>query len=236
MSDVEQTIRTALQQDKRANLDARHLKIDVGKSVTLSGEVDSLAAKRRLTAIAWLAAEKRPVVDAIKVKSHNAANSGILCDELDKTLRSDGAFAGIVIVRGEKPQTNIYGWISIDSPEAGVLKLSGTVPSLSHWRLAEVYAWWLTGTCLVDNQLQIVPSEDDNDGEISEALRQAMDKDPGVDCAEVHTLVRDGEIRLTGRVATRAQAEHAEYTCWATPGVRQVSNELEVIANRSAKH
>ncbi len=74
----------------------------------------------------------------------------------------------------------------------GVVTLSGYVPSLSHKRMAGVIAWWVPGTRDVVNGIEVRPPEEDDDGEIADAVRIALEKDPLVDASAIAVIVRGG--------------------------------------------
>jgi osmotically-inducible protein OsmY len=106
--------------------------------------------------------------------------------------------------------------------DAGVVTLDGQVPSLSHKRLAGVLAWWVPGSREVVNGLGVEPSQEDNDEEITEAVRLVLGKDPFVwaDHIRVHT-----KERVVSSDSIRGMAE---FDAWYIFGVDKVINQLAV--------
>jgi len=72
---------------------------------------------------------------------------------------------------------NASGDILIGVKE-GVVTLDGWVISLSHKRLAGVLAWWVPGCRDVLDGLEVLPPEQDNDDEVSDALSLVLEMDP----------------------------------------------------------
>jgi osmotically-inducible protein OsmY len=112
--------------------------------------------------------------------------------------------------------------------EDGVVTLSGEIPGLGRKRLAGVLAWWVPGSRDVVNGLAVVQSEDDSDGEMTDAVRIVLEKDPFVNAAQVRVSSRDGVVTLEGLVAAEAECDMAEYDAWCVFGVDKVVNEVAV--------
>lgn len=112
------------------------------------------------------------------------------------------------------------------------MTLSGTIPSLSHKRLAGVLAWWVPGTRDVRNDLNVVPPEGDDDGELNDAVHIVLDKDPLIDSSGVQVQVQDGVVALHGLVSKHGDRDMAERDAWYVEGVRDVRNELSVMKRK----
>jgi osmotically-inducible protein OsmY len=110
--------------------------------------------------------------------------------------------------------------------EAGVVTLNGQVPSLSHKRLAGVLAWWVPGSRDVINGLEVMPPEEDNDDEITDAVRLALEKDPFVNAAQVRVRTKHAIVTLEGLVAHDTEKHMAECDAWYVFGVDKVINTL----------
>jgi osmotically-inducible protein OsmY len=117
--------------------------------------------------------------------------------------------------------------IAIDD---GVVTLEGTVISLSHKRLVGVLAWWTPGCRDVVNSLEVVPPEEDNDGEIIDALGLVYEVDPVVRHDLINISCHGGVVTLSGAVATEAERARAELDAWALFAVDEVDNRIEVRA------
>ena len=114
------------------------------------------------------------------------------------------------------------------SVEDGVVTLDGEVPSLSHKRLAGALAWWIPGSRDVVNGLGVEPDEEDNDDELTDAVRLILEKDPFVDAGQVRVTAEGCIVHLTGFVPTETERERAEDDAWCTFGVDDVTNEITV--------
>ena len=110
----------------------------------------------------------------------------------------------------------------------GVVTLNGHVPSLTHKRLAGVLAWWVPGTRDVVNGLEEVPAEEDNDDELTDAVRLVLEKDPLVNAATILVSTKEWIVTLTGIVPNATMKQIAERDAWYVLGVKDVVNDIEV--------
>jgi osmotically-inducible protein OsmY len=211
-------------------VDAERCQIEVtGEGpVRVDGAVDRLATKRRIARAAQLAVGPRTGIrDRIQVRPEEAGDDGTVTSHLLDVLMQDSAFVGLPVreqgVHGDGDGEEIRVAV-----QHGVVNLAGTVPSLTHRRLAEVVAWSTPGVCDVDNRLHVQPPEEDSDDEIADAILQALERDPALDPVTVRVSVRDAEVLVQGMVDRPEQKARAEDLCWAVPGVHQVDNRLAV--------
>jgi len=112
------------------------------------------------------------------------------------------------------------------APERGEALRSDTI--LAHKRLAGVLAWWVPGVRDVVNGLEVVSPEEDDDGEITDAVRLALEKDPLVDAIEVNVSTRRAVVTLSGVVPCDVERQAAERDAWCVFGVDGVRSEIEV--------
>ncbi|WP_437567732.1 BON domain-containing protein [Sorangium sp. So ce542] len=105
----------------------------------------------------------------------------------------------------------------------GVLTMEGELPDL-----AGVLCWWAPGTRDVMNALEVDAPEEDNDDEISDAVRIVLEKDPLLDASEIGVSTERSRVTLRGLVASEEQRRIAENDAWCVFGVNDVSNEIEV--------
>ncbi len=156
----------------------------------------------------------------------------IISATLDQALRSDRDFQGIAIGRDEAPEAGPLGDWMVLSAHHGVVRLQGTVPSVNYRQLAEVMAWWIPGIAGVVNELQVDPPQEEDDGEILDALNLLLDRDPALQHDEIHDeiklMVREGEVTMGGIAVSADQKERAERNGWYLPGVRNVINKLDI--------
>ncbi len=114
--------------------------------------------------------------------------------------------------------------------EDGVVTLDGDVTGLGHKRLAGVLAWWVPGVRDVVNGMGVNPREQDNDGEMADGVRLALEKDPLVSTESVSISSRSGVVTLSGAVSSEAAREAAERDAWCVWGVDWVENQLVISA------
>ena len=208
-----------------------------GATVTLAGEVPGIACKR--LAIGAVAAVEgvAGVVDRLRLAPVPAVGDGAIRDAASKWLSRDVDFVNCslrVLATGRlevlrQAGEDSSGAIDIAVDE-GIVTLSGHVISLSHKRLAGLLAWWARGCRDVENLLEVRPPEEDNDEELIDAVRLALETDPLVHADQIAVTSRDFVVTLKGFVASEEERRHAELDAWYLHGVRRVINEVEVRA------
>ena len=211
-----------------------HVAFDEAGSVTLAGEVQSVAAKKlALEAVAALP-EVSGIVDRLRVKPASPMADAEIRAHLRNSFTQEPAFAAIEIAerRGDEISllkgalVGLVGRIEFEVDE-GIVVLNGEVPGLDRKRLAGVLAWWVPGTRDVINGL-VAPRVDDTTGMMQEAVRIALDKDPFVNAGQIRVGVRGSTVRLTGLVPSEAERDIAERDTWYVFGVDRVINEIRV--------
>jgi len=242
---VEKAVRAALEREPAVNPHRWPLRIEYDitrHALTLEGEVGSIAAKRR----AYECASRVPGVDGImdrllvrpaEPRGDGAIRASIVQSILDEpTLRDCSLYAwhkGVMeTLRVAPGGRDVIGVKVVD----GVVELTGHVGSLSHKRLTGALAWWAPGCRNVLNEMRVDPPEADNDGELADALRLVLEKDPLIPHADDLGIgVRRGAVTLSGVVTTEEERRQVEYDAWYVVGVRDVVNQLEVrrIAGRA---
>jgi osmotically-inducible protein OsmY len=213
-SEIVDRIMQAASSDVR--LDQAALRADVdsaGGVVTLDGSVGRLADKRRLEA---LAAEVPGVV-----RIDNRLQVSPDAERSDSEIESS-------VVRALMEDRAVDETMIRVSVRDGIVTLRGIVPSVAKKKFVGVLAWWAQGVREVDNQLDLRAPEEDNDSEITEAIRAAMDKDHLVDSAGINVHTHHGMVTLRGAVFGEEQREAAENDAWYVQGVRDVDNRLRV--------
>lgn len=230
MSDIRTRIQAAFETDEIINTGESSIDVIENDVIRLEGSVTGIAAKRRALHVAREAASTPGIADHIRVNPEQRKNDDQLLDDIDRALRSDADFLNIPVGQGYRT-ADVGGnnWIAA-STRNGVVMLEGAVPSLDHRRLAEVFSWWIPGVTDVDNRLHVEPPEEDNDGELRDALDLVLDKDQALDNQSINILVRDGKATLAGSVRNYEQRERVERNCWYVPGVHEVDNRLEIAA------
>jgi len=203
--------------------------------MTVEGEVGDVAAKKlALECIAALP-QVAGVVDRLRVKPAQPMRDKEIRDHLRNALLQEPAFSDLAlreVVKGQvlavrEPVGGAGGTITIEV-EDGVAVLNGSVRGLAHKRLAGVLAWWVPGSRDVINGIAVDPPEEDSDGEITEAVRVALEKDPFVDAGQIRVATANSVVTLVGLVPSDAEREMAEFDAWYVFGVDRVVNRIDV--------
>jgi osmotically-inducible protein OsmY len=235
---VEKAVLAALERTPGVNLHRRPVRIEynvVSRALTLEGEVDSIIAKRRAYECASRVDGVDGVMDRLRVRPGEARGDGAIRASVtqalldEPTLRDCALHAwhkGIMeTLRAPPDCKDVIGVTVVD----GVVHLTGHVASLSHKRLTGALAWWAPGCRDVLNELDVAPPEADNDGEIADALRLVLEKDPlMLHAGDLGIGVRHNVVTLSGVVTGEEERHQAEYDAWYLVGVRDVINRLEV--------
>lgn len=228
------TVRAALERHSEVNPQRSRITLEVRDGVlVMGGEVPDIIARRaaHLAAVETLGVER--VLDELRVAPAERRSDGEIAGFLERQLMQESAFRDYAreVAVAESPPA---GGTAPAEPAItatvhdGVVTLAGTVGSLTHRRLADVLAWWTPGTCGVRNFLHVVPDEQDTDGELGDALRIILDKDPWLDAAAITIHVTERKVRLEGMVASPEQRRMAERDAWYVLGVHGVDNRLRV--------
>jgi len=231
-------VHAALENEPHVNVHRHPVRVSVAsEAVVLEGEVGSVAAKKRAMRVAAAVQGVRGVIDRLRVLPGEHRSDGEIRDALTGLLLGElelrdcamrARVKGALEVLRNVP-ARAAGTIDV-AIDDGVVTLEGTVISLSHKRLVGVLAWWTPGCRDVINSLDVVPAEEDNDGEIIDALGMVYEIDPVVRHDQITIRCHDGVVTLSGAVATEAERARAEHDAWTLFGVDQVLNAIEVRA------
>lgn len=225
-----------LEREPRINLHRFPIRVDfVEGAVVLEGDVEDVAAKKLALELAAGVNGVRGVVDRLHLAQGQPRGDGAIRDSLAALLQSETEFRNCTIrVRvGDRVQTlqqaaaDGVGDIEIAVYD-GIVTLEGSVVSLSHKRVAGVLAWWTPGRRDVVNSLAVDPPEEDNDGEVADALRLVLEMDPLVAPDGIAVRVENYVVTLDGVVRGEAERRRAELDAWALFAVDRVVNRLEV--------
>ena len=233
-NDVSKALIAALEHDPRIDLHRYPVQASLQQGkLLLQGAVENIAAKKLFLAVAFELAGDSIVLDRLRVSASNGEEDGTLRVGVVNALQREPALSeySLRLMRDGKRETvhkaeDDAGLIDI-SVEDGVVSLSGHVGSLTHRRLAEVLVWWVAGCQAVNNQLEVVPPEEDNDGELTDAVRMAFEKDPLVHASQLLVSGHDGTVTLEGFVASKEEKKLAALDAWYVPGVLEVVDHIE---------
>jgi osmotically-inducible protein OsmY len=183
--------------------------------VTLTGEVNSYAAKMAAVAATHRVRGVRAVANEISVHIPSYAE------------RTDADVAQAVI--------NVLKWntlVPADQIEVtvaqGLVTLKGTVEWAYQRVEAEEAVRRLAGVRAVANQLTITPRVQRND--IKQRLEQALVRSAEVEAKGLTVEVHNTTVTLKGSVHSFAEKQAVERAAWAASGVTAVDNRLVITA------
>jgi len=229
-------VQSALEYEPRVNLHRYPIRIGFSAgAVVLAGEVADIAAKKLALERAGAVEGVKGVVDRLRVLAAEHRGDGAIRDSVIGHLLSASELRKCTVRVRDKgavetlrePAGDSTGEIEL-AVEDGVVTLEGRVISLSHKRIAGVLAWWAPGCRDVINSLDVRPDEEDNDGEVVDALRLVLEMDPLVDAGQIRVTCRNYVVTLKGYVRTREEKRQAELDAWYLFAVDRVMNEIEV--------
>jgi hypothetical protein len=243
--DILRRVRATLHSEPRLGPEYRpeRLDIDDDGTLTIEGEVPSVAAKKlALERIAALE-EVVAIVDRLHVEPASPMGDAEIRAHLRRIFSQEPAFAGLVVRQMHHEEFEpiyqpVYEVVAGDPSQArghidvevrdGVVTLNGSVHGLNSKRLAGVMAWWVPGVRDVVNGMAVEPPEEDAPIRIEEAVRTVLERNPFIDAGQVRVGVRRREVRLTGLLPSAGQRKMAERDAWCVFGVDKVINEIEV--------
>jgi hypothetical protein len=233
------SIQAAFEREPRINLHRQtiHLDLTEDHALILEGEVESVAAKKLALELAGATPEVRGVVDRLHVAPAEHKGDGAILDTLTSLLLGardlqncalgvlkQGQTIALQDARGEDASGDM-----LVSVKDGVVTLDGWVISLSHKRLAGVLAWWVPGCRDVVDALEVLPPEQDNDDEVTDALTLVLEMDPTIpNPGQIRVNTRNYVVTLEGLVGTETEKNRAEQDAWCLFGVDKVVNHLAV--------
>jgi osmotically-inducible protein OsmY len=230
------TLSAALEQDTRINLHAWPIDIEINnQSIVLTGQLENIIAKKAALLTAQQVAGEKNVIDQLRIVPAEPKEDAELQEHVIKALLEESALTecSLQIKENESFQTirqlskEPGGLIQV-SVQGSVVTLTGHVISLSHSRLAEVLTWWATGCESVKNHLEVIPSEEDTDDEICDAVHIILEKDPVVPATQLMVSVKDGIVTLDGLVVNQEEKKFAVFDAWYVSGVKNVIDQIKV--------
>jgi osmotically-inducible protein OsmY len=229
-----QDLLLALERDPR--IDLKHYPIVIREQedrLVLEGSVVNIAAKKLALRIAQRVCGECPILDRLRVVASHMED-GQLRAEVVNTLMGESVFMdyGFRLKHDNSYETWRVSKSRIDEQidievRDGIVTLTGRVGSITHRRLAEVLVWWTAGCELVENRLRVVPPEKENDGELTDAVRMVLEKDPLVHSSQISIAVDHGEVTLNGYVTSEEERQLAVMDAWYVPGVREVVDRIQ---------
>ncbi|WP_243369853.1 BON domain-containing protein [Geotalea sp. SG265] len=232
--DIARDVLAAFEREPLINLHANPIKIEYANgAVTLTGETESLAAKKIALEVAGKVPGVTGIIDRLHVKPAEPMEDGEIRTHVCNAIMAETMlepYALRALVKGEmesiRESLNPSGVIEVEVAD-GVVTLNGQVASLSQKRMAGVLAWWVPGSRDVINGLEIAPPEEDTDDEVVDAVRLALEKDPFVNATQIRVRCRNYLVTLEGLVTTETERRMAEADAWYVFRVDGVKNLLQ---------
>lgn len=214
--DPVKALRAALTEKLHINLRTNPVKVALdGDSILMEGFVERISQKKRALFMAMGMEGVKGVIDRLRVRPSARMSDA----EVKKHV--EDAFAGESTLSGMGLSAEVRG---------GVVDIEGSVPSLSHKRLAGALAWWVPGSTDVINSIEVDPPEEDSGDEVAEALGLVLEKDRLVDATAITITVKDWVATLGGLAGSEAERNAAEDDAWYIWGVNDVVNNIKVEA------
>lgn len=235
--DLSKEVRAAFELDPRVDLHRFPIHVlKNGQGLRLEGEVENIAAKRVALLIAQRASGLEKVIDALRLVPAEPRGDGEIRDGFVRSLVAQQELRNATIRQFTKGRHQIVHETNYEDPPAdiqfavadGVLTLTGQVLSLTHKRIIEALAWWTPGCRDVVNKLQVMPAEEDNDDELTDAIRLVLEMDPMVNAGQITVRVSRGAVTLAGALHHDGERRQAEMDAWSVWGVNEVHNRIEV--------
>jgi len=225
--EIAEDVRRKLQWD--AYVDSLDIDVDARNGiVTLSGTVNSVAAKRRAFGLSWVAGAKHVNVTPLKVDP--AAKPGSAPDR----IRSDEAIRASVRSALESDPRLSGSNLDVDV-RSGVVTLDGTVSNLRAKRIAHRAPFGLLGVASVRDRIRVDGGVQDDDALAARAARLIARNQVTADDA-IEVDVSDGAVTLSGHAADPYSRQMAEQLAASVRGVHEVTNDIVVpgAAQRTA--
>jgi osmotically-inducible protein OsmY len=217
----------SMQEDVIRELDwepvVRSSEIGVGVKdgiVTLSGVVDSHAAKRAVERAAGRVRGVRAVSSQLDVQPAGPAQR----TDADIAWAAANALAWNALVPQERISVSVSrGWIVLE----------GAVERRFQKTAAEDAIANLAGVVGVTNLIAVHPVVASQ--ELKQEIETAIERCADVDAQRVIVEVEGDCARLWGCVGSVSQREAAERAAWSAPGIRDVSNHLTIESHVASR-
>jgi len=219
-SEIRQDILETLEYD--ALIDASNINVTVeNDTVTLSGQVGSLAEQQRATMSAYVSGVQS--VDdsdlAVETDYERVGSSGSLTDD-----EVQDAIEATLLYNPEVSSMNVDVFVYND----GRAQLTGDVPTLKAKRTAEQLTSETAGVRRVDNFLRVQPVDQPDDMQIKRQITQTLLENSMTELYEIDATVDHGSVTLTGDVDTYLEKWEASSAIASIRGVTSIDNQIDV--------
>jgi osmotically-inducible protein OsmY len=220
-------VRDALEADPEVGPWAPRIRVIIGDTWRIEGEVGSVAARRKAVRVARQALPAVDFADGVRVTPRIPSSDEALVESVREAVQSEPALTEVTVVEsGTRPPPVNSPWIGVLAHDS-VVYLGGCLDAARR-SMAEALAWD-TGACAdVVNLISWEPRKGDFDAAIRDALRTLMTEHPALSGQRIRVGASHGEITLSGEVADPGQSAVAVGLCWLVPDVRGVHNHLKM--------
>lgn len=215
LEEVKNEIVDQLFWDSRLNASNIHVEVS-GRKVTLTGKVPSCTAKTAAEADTLRVSGVSCVINNLRIQYP----AGF---KLPTDIEIRSIIINSLIWNPNLDETNIN--ISVND---GIVTLAGSVKTYWQKILAEEIASDMAGALRVVNNLTVIPSDNIIDESIARAITTSIDRNPNIDIDLIYVEVREGIVRLSGKVPDWAAYYDALNSAMYTVGVVNVINDLRI--------
>jgi osmotically-inducible protein OsmY len=200
---------------KEASVDMSKVKMSVKEgNVVLEGETTTLLGKLSATNIAQSTQGVRAVNNQLQIRVSSKMN--VPADEIiEDNLR---------LKMAGNPEVNV---LNLDvSVKGGEAVLRGTVEA--YWKKVYVESLIASepGITSIKDHLAVTPTDDASDQVIANNIVNQLEQTGNVEARDVTVAVKEGQVTLTGHVASREACQAANDAALFSVGVKGVENRL----------
>ena len=194
-------------------LNAAHIAVSAdGGVVSLLGAVDTYAEK-------WVAEDAAKRVDGVRT----------VTQDLTVKLTSDHKRSDSEMVAAIQSALswNVFVPKGVTAKvQQGAVTLEGQVTRNFQRDAAERAVRYLTGVASVYNAISLKTNA--SISRVKQQLRAALQRQANPDTKSIHVETAGGKVTLTGHAASWQSIENAANAAWATPGVTEVVDQVEM--------
>lgn len=222
-------VRHALAADPDVGPEVDRIAVTPGDPWRISGEVASVAARRKAVRVASEALPSVDFADEVRLARRIQRSDEGLAQATWAAIRAEPAFAGIPLIQpGAGPPAANRPWIGVLVHD-GVVYLGGRL-NPARRALAEALAWETRACSDVVNLISREPADPGQaiDAPAAEAIQILVARHPGLLGRRLAVGADHGEVTLRGTVGDAQQRALALGLCWLIPEVRAVHDLLQL--------
>jgi osmotically-inducible protein OsmY len=231
-------VRTVLERDKALSSSDIEVKSVNEGIVVLSGDAKTLSAHRRAIEDARAVPGVRQVASEIRSPDQlgdeeiwDAGEHASTTDEMKAAMSDAWITTKVKVSLMAEPGLSPMG-VNVDTRD-GVVTLFGTTTTEDLKRRATARARDVAGVKGVENELQVVPDAaakhvEVEDEQVLAAVQKRLETSDSLEDADIRVAVKNGVVRLTGKVATQRDRLVALTLARSTEGVGSVIDGLEL--------